>query len=127
MKKIKMLMLVLLAMFLLTSNVYGQENTPINQIDYSFIGAILLFIIIIVNAILNQRLFSGFREALQRREIIDEAEKQYLRSSLSVQDFIKLIESGIVFGSTLDIPKVDEYLEEAKEFIDKVTDGKENK
>lgn len=71
-------------------------------------------------------LTDGLKEALERKNVKDEAEALYLRSSMTVKDFVSMLKSLATVGSNMNIPGVDPALDALKKFGDEVTDGLPN-
>lgn len=87
-----------------------------------FIGLLLLFG---VRDAINSRqigaLLSTINRALDNKQVIDEARQRYSESSLSTQEFVKLLRGILGFVGSMDIPGIDPTIDNAGEFLGDVT------
>jgi transcriptional regulator of nitric oxide reductase len=104
----------------------------INQSDIVTLGllafAFIVILVGIVGAIMTRSikpLVDALVKLMDDRNIQNEAERRYTQSSLSVQDFIALVRSGVVVVGGMNLPVIDQAFDKA-EFLDKVTDGEDN-
>jgi hypothetical protein len=68
-------------------------------------------------------LYDAYIQALKDKEVRSAAELAYMSSSLPVQEFVKLIKSGVIVVSELDIKVVDDIADPLAEFMDDITDS----
>lgn len=74
-------------------------------------------------------LFAAFRdrsggplvELLKRQDVRAEAQSKYLQSSIAIQDLVKLLKAGVVFGANMNLPGLDPVLDEGQDFLDDIT------
>lgn len=95
--------------------------------------AIIAAIYLVVNGFIQmlreknyERLLDGYKQALARKDLQDEAERQYMRSSIPIKDAIQLMRSGLTVAGNLNFPIADGAIDASKDFLDRVTDGKPN-
>lgn len=94
---------------------------------------VFAFIYLILNGIItalrernHTALLAGYKAALERKDVRDAAEDAYKRASVTVQDAIRMFHSIVKVIGNLNLPVLDDYLEEGGEFLEDVTDGEPN-
>jgi hypothetical protein len=72
------------------------------------------------------RLLERYIEALERKDVKDLGEQRYIQGSISFQDLIVLSKAGFTFAGNLNLPLVDGAVDATRDYLDAITDGKEN-
>lgn len=111
------------------------DSTPgvvggLNRDDVFMLFAVIFLLLQGAITALTQRnqakFFEGYKAALERRDVQDAAEREYLRTSAPIKDIIALFKYGVKVADNADIPGLDPYIHEGDEFLDTVTDGQPN-
>ena len=69
----------------------------------------------------TSKLIESVNRALDNKTIRDQTEQRYMESSLSVQEFVKLLASFSTVIGSLNLPGVDPLADKAAEFLQDVT------
>ncbi|HEX2906341.1 MAG TPA: hypothetical protein VHO69_05730, partial [Phototrophicaceae bacterium] len=73
-----------------------------------------------------EALLKRYDELLQRKDVQDAVEKEFIRSALTVQDVIKFGEGFLQMMANANLPWVDRPLESTLKWVKTVTDGDPN-
>lgn len=108
-------------------NVYPVAPLP-GVSDLFGPNLIWIFVVIgfFVYLAIKERSTHRLVELLERKDVRDEAEAAYQRSSISIKDLVGLLKSGVVFGANMNLPGVDDLFEEGKDFLDDVTNPEDD-
>lgn len=74
---------------------------------------------------INQ-LIASVDKTLTNKYVMDEAERRYMESSLSVQQAITFMRAAFQFAGGMNLPGVDGLVDDAAEFLENITDRKPN-
>lgn len=91
---------------------------------YAVALVIALLLIGLLSAVRERstsKLIESINRALDNKVIRDQTEQRYLESSLSVQEFVKLLASFSTVIGSLNLPGVDPLADKAAEFLQDVT------
>lgn len=104
--------------------------TQSDIVTIGVVGFVLITLIMGLYAWLVDRNSKRFIEAVNKvlddKRVKDETERRYLQSSLTTQDFVHMVQSVVSVISSINLPVIDEAVDNLDEFLEDVTDGVEN-
>ncbi len=87
---------------------------------------VIVILGIAIFLVIRERNFKALIDAMERKDVRNELERQYAHSSIATKDLVSLAKAGVVYAAGLDIPALDGLLEEGADFLDDITDGEED-
>lgn len=110
-----------------------EDPNVVGGLSSTVVFAIFASLFVIVQGVIQflhtrnyAELLKGYKSALERKDVRDEVEQRYMQSSASIQDLVTLLHAAVNAAKNMNIPVLDDFLEEGGEFLDDVTDGRPN-
>lgn len=98
-----------------------------NIVTIGVIAFVLITLLVGAIAALMDRNSKRFTDAITKivgdKNVKDEAERRYLESSLTTQDFVHMLHSVVTVLGAINLPLVDSTIDDVGEFLEEVTDG----